>query len=158
MPTDPKLKATAYHEAGHAVLALLMGRPVQKVSIIPSQNRLGAVTIQKGRVKKSTDRLESEMLILLAGMAAEARVTGQYNLQGAGQDLAHVEKLALSRSPNSKQATKLIHKTLDKTNHLISQKTNWTAIKAIAKELLEHESISGRAARHHLDLATKNNL
>ena len=152
------MKATAYHEAGHAVVAILMGRTVQKVSIIPSQNRLGAVTIQKGRTKKTSDKLEAEMLILLAGMAAEARVTGTYNLQGASQDLRHVEKLALSRSPNSKQATKLIHKTLDKTNHLISNKANWQAIKTIAKELLEHESISGRAARHHLELAQQSNL
>ena len=71
---------TAYHEAGHAVMALLMGRSVQKVSIIPSQNRLGAVTIQKGRSKQVQDKLEAEMLILLAGMAAEGRISGQYNL------------------------------------------------------------------------------
>lgn len=146
-------KLTAYHEAGHAVMALLMGRSVQKVSIIPSQNRLGAVTMQKGRAKQVQDKLEAEMLILLAGMAAEGRVSGQYNVQGAGQDLRMVEKLAISRTGNPKQATKLIHKTLDKTQHLLSNKANWTAVKVIAKELLEHESISGRAAKHHLELA-----
>jgi ATP-dependent Zn protease len=144
---------TAYHEAGHAVMALLMGRSVQKVSIIPSQNRLGAVTMQKGRAKQVQDKLEAEMLILLAGMAAEGRKSGKYNLVGAGQDLRMVEKLALSRAGNPKQATKLIHKTLDKTQHLLSNKANWAAVKAIAKELLEHESISGRAAKHHLELA-----
>ncbi|MGJ8672873.1 M50 family metallopeptidase [Rubritalea sp.] len=144
---------TAYHEAGHAVMAILMGRSVQKVSIIPSQNRLGAVTMQKGRAKQVQDKLEAEMLILLAGMAAEGRKSGQYNLVGASQDLRMVEKLALSRAGNPKQATKLIHKTLDKTQHLLSNKANWSAVKAIAKELLENESISGRAAVHHLELA-----
>ena len=144
---------TAYHEAGHAVIALLMGRSVQKVSIIPSQNKLGAVTMQKGRSKQVQDKLEAEMLILLAGMAAEGRKSGKYNLQGASQDLRMVEKLALSRAGNPKQATKLIHKTLDKTQHLLSNKATWAAVKSIANELLEHESISGRAARHHLELA-----
>lgn len=144
---------TAYHEAGHAVMALLVGRTVQKVSIIPSQNRLGAVTMQKGRSKQVQDKLEAEMLILLAGMAAEGRKSGRYNLQGAAQDLRHVEQLALSRAGNPKQATKLIHKTLDKTQHMLSHKANWAAVKAIAAELLEHESISGRAATHHLELA-----
>ncbi len=33
--------ATAYHEAGHAVIALTLGRNVQRVSILPNQLRLG---------------------------------------------------------------------------------------------------------------------
>lgn len=144
---------TAYHEAGHAVMALLMGRSIQKVSIIPSQNRLGACTLQKGRAKQVQDKLEAEILILLAGMAAEGRKSGRYNVQGARQDLQAVERLALARSGNSGQATKLIHKLLDKAQHLLADKATWTAVKVIAAELIEHESISGRAARHHLTLA-----
>ena len=149
-------KLTAYHEAGHAVMALLMGRSVQKVSIIPSQNRLGAVTIQKGRSKQVQDKLEAEMLILLAGMAAEAKISGQYNLQGASQDLRLAEKLAMSRAGNTRQATKFIHKMLDKTQHLLSKKYTWAAVKAIAKELQMSEYISGRAAKHHLEIAQSN--
>jgi len=144
---------TAYHEAGHAVMALLMGRSVQKVSIIPSQNRLGACTIQKGRAKQVRDKLEAEVLILLAGMAAEGRKSGRYNLQGASQDLRKVEKLALSRSGNAKQASKYIHRMLDKTQHLLSKPSTWKAVKVIAEELIERESISGRTARHHLTMA-----
>ena len=150
--TDKRI-LTAYHEAGHAVMALLMGRSVQKVSIIPSQNRLGACTIQKGRAKQVQDKLEAEILILLAGMAAEGRKSGHYNVQGASQDLHVVEKLAMARSGNLRQATKLVHKLLDKTQHLLSDKATWTAVKVIAEELIEHESISGRAAKHHLTLA-----
>ena len=134
-------------------MALLMGRSVQKVSIIPSQNRLGACTIQKGRAKQVQDKLEAEILILLAGMAAEGRKSGHYNVQGASQDLHVVEKLAMARSGNLRQATKLVHKLLDKTQHLLSDKATWAADKVIAEELIEHESISGRAAKHHLTLA-----
>ena len=148
-----KKQLTAYHEAGHAVMALLMGRSVQKVSIIPSQNRLGACTLQKGRSKQVQDKLEAEMMILLAGMAAEGRVSGQYNINGASQDLRGVEKLALSRSGNAKQASKLIHRMLDKTQHLLSQGATWKAVKVIAEELQKNESISGRAAKHHLTMA-----
>jgi hypothetical protein len=144
---------TSYHEAGHAVMALLMGRDIQKVSIIPSQNRLGACTIKKGRAKQVQDKLEAEILILLAGMAAEGRKSGRYNIQGASQDLRNVEKLAMARSGNPRQASKLVHKLLDKTQHLLSNKSTWTAVKVIADELIEHESISGRAAKHHLTLA-----
>lgn len=148
---------TAYHEAGHAVMALLMGRSIQKVSIIPSQNRLGACTFQKGRTKQIQDKLEAEILILLAGMAAEGRKSGRYNLQGAARDLQMVEKLALARSGNPRQATKLIHKMLDKTQHLLTNRATWAAVKMIADELIEHESISGRSAKHHLTLAQNQN-
>lgn len=144
---------TAYHEAGHAVMALLMGRSLKKVSIIPSQNRLGACTFQKGRTKQVQDKLEAEILVLLAGMVAESRKSGRYNVQGASQDLRKVEKLAMTRSGNPRQAEKLIHKMLDKTQHLLSNKAAWSAIKVIASELIEHESLSGRAAQHHLSLA-----
>ncbi|MEP2775634.1 MAG: M50 family metallopeptidase [Luteolibacter sp.] len=150
--TDERI-LTAYHEAGHAVMALLMGRSIQKVSIIPSQNRLGACTFQKGRAKQVQDKLEAEILILLAGMAAEGRKSGRYNLQGAAQDLRMVEKLAMARSGNPRQATKLVHKMLDKTQHLLTNRATWAAVKMIAGELIEHESISGRAAKHHLALA-----
>lgn len=151
METDRIL--TAYHEAGHAVMALLTGRSVKKVSIIPSQNRLGACTIQKGRARQVQDKLEAEILILLAGMAAESRKSGRYNVQGASQDLRGVEKLALARSGNPRQAQKLVHKMLDKTQHLLHNKATWNAVKMIASELIEHESISGRAAKHHFTLA-----
>ncbi len=32
-----QLTATAYHEAGHAVMALSVGRLIQKVTILPGQ-------------------------------------------------------------------------------------------------------------------------
>lgn len=150
---DQQKELTAYHEAGHAVMALLMGRSVQKVSVIASQNRLGVCTIQKGRAKQVQDKLEAEVMILLAGMAAEGRRSGRYNMQGAAQDLQVVEKLALSRSGNAKQASKWIHRMLDKTQHRLSDKDSWQAVKVIAAELLEKESISGRAAKHHLSMA-----
>lgn len=154
---DDSRTLTAYHEAGHAVMALLMGRSVQRVSIVPSQNRLGTCTLQKGRAKQVQDKLEAEILILLAGMAAEGRKSGHYNVPGATQDLRAVEKLAMVRSGNPRQATKLVHRMLDKTQHLLSSKATWTAVKLIADELLEYGAISGRAAKHHLTLAQNQN-
>ena len=46
--------AAAYHEAGHAVMALSLGRLIQKVTILPSKSqfgevRLGVCEIRKGR-------------------------------------------------------------------------------------------------------------
>ena len=139
---------TAYHEAGHAVIAIVVGRPVNKVSIVPGGNRLGACKMSKGRKKASQDVLEAELLILLAGLAAEGRKSGRYNMQGAAQDLRSAEKLALSRAGNPRQAEKILRRSLDKVHHLFDQSVNWAATKSIAGALLESESISGREADH----------
>jgi hypothetical protein len=74
-PASFELTATAWHEAGHAVMAVSLGRPIEKVTISPARlqtggSRLGICKIQKGRTKPSNDQLEDDVLILLAGMVA----------------------------------------------------------------------------------------
>lgn len=148
---DAKRIATAYHEAGHAVIALALGRAIQRVTIVPNQSYLGACQIQKGRVKPSHDWLEDEILILFAGMVAEARITGTYCPQGAAQDLRGVRRLASMRADGERQVARLERRLLDKAEYLVQDEVHWTAIELVAGELLKHETISGRAARHHLD-------
>jgi ATP-dependent Zn protease len=76
-------EATAYHEAGHAVVALALDRPVVKVSILADRDRLGICFFGKAVFRPSEDWLEREMLIALAGLAAEARHTGAYDREAA---------------------------------------------------------------------------
>ena len=138
---------TAYHEAGHAVMALVFDRPVQKVSILPDQRRLGHCELRKGVSRASQDRLEADILILLAGVVAEAIHTGAYNWSGAALDVQSVRRLAIMRS-GAGHSDKLTRRLLAKTEHLLQQARNWKAVEQIATELLEKKSISGRAARH----------
>ncbi|MCA9010229.1 MAG: hypothetical protein KDB01_10810 [Planctomycetaceae bacterium] len=146
--------STAYHEAGHAVIAILFERPVHKVSILPDQRRLGHCELRKGVSRASQDRLEADMLILLAGVVAEAIYSGSYNWQGAAQDLQSVRRLAVMRS-GAVQADKLTRRMLAKTEHLLLQKRHWTAVEQIAAELVEKKSISGRAVRHFFEQSGK---
>src|SRR4051794_27681595 len=90
--------ATAYHEAGHAVVALAHDRPVHRVSVLPTQQHLGKCEFKKGVHRGSVDAIEREILISLAGMAAEARLTGTYDRAAAGRDLRFVRTLALQRA------------------------------------------------------------
>ncbi len=150
-PTDSQI--TAYHEAGHAVVALALGRAIQRVSILPNETRLGACEIKKGAVKPSDDDLETAMLVFLGGLAAEARFTGRYGWGGAAQDLQQVRAMCLSRAGNEKRADRLARRMLDKVEHLLEQPALWTATERIAAELLKATTISGRAARHLFDEA-----
>jgi ATP-dependent Zn protease len=75
---SPCDEATAYHEAGHAVVALILRRPVDEVSVLANRHFLGVGKFGKAGVRPSEDWLEREMLIALGGIAAEARHTGNY--------------------------------------------------------------------------------
>lgn len=152
---DPRLIATAYHEAGHAVMALLLGRDVHKVTVVPGKLhggvRLGACEMRKGRGRSSKDALEDEVLILLAGMVAEAQLTDSYCHLGAQQDLLAVRRLlSLDRAHNARQLERLEQRLIDKAEHLLSDAAASMAIRSIAGQLVEHSTLSGRAVRHWL--------
>jgi hypothetical protein len=140
-------EAVAYHEAGHAVVALALGRPVQSVSIQPDRVHLGTCEFQKGAFRPTADWIEREILISLAGLAAEARYTGDYAWDGAGRDLQYVRRLTVERA-GLRRAERLERRLLSKVEHLLAQEGNWRAVELIVAELLRRGEISGRAARH----------
>lgn len=146
-PYDP---ATAYHEAGHAVVAMALGRPVAKVSVLPNRDRLGVCHFRKGVFRPSKDWIEQEILISLAGLAAEARHTGTYARDAAERDLRYVRDLAVQRA-GPRQADRLERRMLAKTEHLLADDGYWRAVDLIAAELLARGEISGRTARHLFD-------
>lgn len=157
---SPSQIATAYHEAGHAVMAYVLGRLVEKVTVSPAQLqtggfRLGACKMQKGRSRPSKDHVEDEVLILLAGMVGESHYTQRYCQAGAAQDLQAVKRVLSTRTPRERQLQRRVQRLLDKAEHVLNDRVNRRAIAMIAKELLEKETISGRAVRHLLQEAAR---
>ncbi len=144
--------ATAYHEAGHAVIALALGRPVQHVSILPDRQQLGHCKFGQGRGRAAADWLEREILIALGGIAAEARHTGDYAWDGAARDQQYVFRLAVERA-GERQAERLQRRLLAKAEHILGKTGHWQAVELIAAELLRCGAISGRAARHLFEQA-----
>jgi hypothetical protein len=145
---------TAYHEAGHAAIALALGRPVHRVTILPNRDRLGQCEFGKGTFRPSDDALEREILIALAGLAAEARHSGRYEMGGADRDLRYVRRLVLERK-SERAAARYEERMLAKVEALLDDDGTWRAVEAIAAELLKHRTISGRAATHLYELATR---
>src|SRR5262245_42115832 len=148
----PSAEAAAYHEAGHAVVALALGRPIHRVSLTPDRAGLGLCEFGKGVFRPSEDWLEREILIALGGVAAEARFTGDYAWDAADRDLQYVRDLAVQRA-GDRQADRLERRLLAKAEHLLAKPGHWRAIERIAAELLRLGAISGRAARHLFDQA-----
>jgi cell division protease FtsH len=89
--------ATAYHEAGHAVVQVLSpdADPLHKVTIIPRGQAMGVTFSlpEKDRYGYGRRYCEATMRVLCAGRIAEGRKTGDTS-SGAGMDIRMVTRLA----------------------------------------------------------------
>lgn len=95
--SDEEKKTTAYHEAGHTLVArFLPGTdPIHKVSIIPRGRALG-VTMQlpvDDRHTYSKTYLENNLAVLFGGRAAEEIVFNSITT-GAGNDIERATAMA----------------------------------------------------------------
>ncbi len=95
--SDEEKKNTAYHEAGHALVAakLPYSDPLHKVTIIPRGMALG-VTMQlpiDDRHNYYKNYLETEIAILMGGRLAEELFLNQMST-GAGNDIERATELA----------------------------------------------------------------
>ena len=93
-------KVVAYHEMGHALVAMSLpgADPVHKISIIPRGIGALGYTIQRpieDRYLMTRDELENKMAVLLGGRAAEKLVFDHLST-GAADDLAKVTDIARS--------------------------------------------------------------
>ncbi|MBQ8651347.1 MAG: ATP-dependent zinc metalloprotease FtsH [Alphaproteobacteria bacterium] len=92
-------RLTAYHETGHAVIALLSPKsdPIHKVTIIPRGGALGMVVRlpEKDKVSVSKTELLSNIKVAMGGRAAEEIFFGPDNITtGASQDLKQATSIA----------------------------------------------------------------
>jgi len=95
--TDEEKRVTAYHEAGHALVAAMRDHadPLHKVTIIPRGMALG-VTMQLPEDDKHTvtkSYLETQLAILMGGRIAEEIFLKQMTT-GAGNDIERASDLA----------------------------------------------------------------
>ena len=95
--SEKERKTTAYHEAGHAIVACAIPDtdPVHKVTIVPRGRALG-LTMQlptEDRLSYSRRQLEDQISILMGGRLAEELVLDQLTT-GAGNDIKRATEIA----------------------------------------------------------------
>jgi cell division protease FtsH len=97
--SDAERRLTAYHEAGHAVVALRLPGldPVHKVTIIPRGRALGitASLPEEDRHSYSKDYLFARLVMLFGGRVAEEMIFGADKVTtGAGNDIERATSMA----------------------------------------------------------------
>ncbi|HSH44732.1 MAG TPA: ATP-dependent zinc metalloprotease FtsH [Longimicrobiales bacterium] len=97
--SEAERKLTAFHEAGHAVVALKVPGldPIHKVTIVPRGRALGVTASlpEEDRHSYSRDYLVAQLAMLFGGRAAEEMIFGAEKITtGAGNDIQRATNLA----------------------------------------------------------------
>lgn len=138
---------SAFHEAGHFVVALALDSPalrVRALHIHETDRHTGAVVTDSDGIYCWNDAREV-CTILLAGFHAESRFSGAPMVEAAATDLRQAEELIrdLSDSPHHWAAHAL--EISQRAKRLVAM--YWPAIQAVALELLATSALDEQRAR-----------
>ena len=191
--TDDEKRLTAYHEAGHAVVALNVPAtdPVHKATIIPRGRALGMVMQlpERDKLSMSYEQMTSRLAIMMGGRIAEEMIFGHDKVtSGAQSDIEQATRLArmmvtrwgfspelgtvaygenqeevflgmsMGRQQNVSEATaqkidsevrRLVEDGLNDARRILTEKQH--ELEALARGLLEYETLSGEEIRNLLD-------
>lgn len=167
--TEDSKKLTAYHESGHAIVALNTegAHPIHKATIIPRGSALGMVTQlpSSDETSVSKKQLLARLDVCMGGRVAEELIFGQDHITtGASSDLNTATELAqymitscgmsdaigpvhIKERPGSEmqsridaEVVKLLRDAYDRVKTLL--KKHEKALHALANALLEYETLS----------------
>lgn len=150
------MEPTAYHEAGHAYVAVYLGAKVRSVTIDPDNDdgpeRFGDTQIiwRRSRLSEKQFR-ERAIQVSLAGPVAEMLYTGDPFHPGLVAEWAHDWQTAWEladllfvdqrkRLEYLEQMTGVLYRLLDSEPH-------WSAVAALADHLLAHETLESEEVR-----------
>ena len=110
--TEEDKKLTAYHEAGHAIVALNVpgSDPIHKATIIPRGRALGMVVRlpENDRVHMSKQQLEANLAVAAGGRVSEELIFGSDNITtGASSDIEQATRIAKQMIMNWGMSDKL---------------------------------------------------
>jgi cell division protease FtsH len=124
--TEKEKRILAYHEAGHAVMAHLMGdlMPVQKATIVSRGQALGYTLNlpSEDRYLHTREELVDMMKVLLSGRAAEQIVFGRVT-NGAANDLERVTATARAMVFEYGMSEEAMSRTMRADNYALSEET-----------------------------------
>lgn len=150
-------RAVAYHEAGHAVMRLELSRRLSRVTIRPRGDILGHTKQRRSELDvdyfdprdwRLTRWAQTEIMCALAGPEAERRLTGRRNNSGARSDDECVLDVALQAEGYGDERRNAYVTWLKlKVRDWVAAPPVWAQIEALAKALLERDTLSGDEVR-----------
>jgi hypothetical protein len=150
--------ATAYHEAGHAVVAQHLGRGVRLIELTPgNEERAGRCHLH--RLRRDPDEgmndrdllswAVPEILISLAGQLAEARFKARNPIRWThhGDDSNAIDYALKVTQGSTDEATALCSWLFLRARGMVWRDAIWRRIVAVAEELASSGKLTGAEVR-----------
>lgn len=176
--SEESKKLTAYHESGHAIVALNTdgAHPIHKATILPRGSALGMVTQlpSSDETSISKKQLLARLDVCMGGRVAEELIFGEDHVTtGASSDLHTATELAqymvstcgmsdaigpvsVKERPGSEmqsridaEVMKLLRDAYDRVKRLLKKHEN--ALHALANALLEYETLNAEDIKQVAD-------
>ncbi len=146
-------RLTAIHEAAHAVMAELCGERLTQVEIVGDSEHTGTVeslrfpanpeeSLPDGETSRAVKR---RIKCVLAGIVAEAMVTGRHEWDDSSKDLDFAVRLAMQLVDDCEDVVPLLNEIRVELEEEI--RANWQAVEMLAVELMHRKSLTGSEAR-----------
>ena len=143
---------SAYHEAGHAFMAIYVGARVRSVTIEPDRDD-GPERYAEIQVEWPIDQFsereihEKSVLVALAGPVAEMLYSGDPYHPGLVAEWSADWQLAWAAAaplfPAERKRLAALEQTSIELYRLLDREDHWAALAAIVDNLLAHETLEG---------------
>jgi len=146
LPIDAE-RLTAFHEAGHAVMAELCGRLLTEVEIVGDREHTGSVQSLAfpPDPEAEAEDIERHLKIILAGTVAEAMVSGRQGWDEMSEDVDAAVRLGMRLVDDCEDVLPLLEDIgVDVERDL---QRNWSAVEMLAAELLARKTLTGSEVR-----------
>lgn len=150
------MEPTAYHEAGHAYVAVYLGAKVRSVTIDPDNDdgpaRFGDTQIiwRRSRLSEKQFR-ERAIQVSLAGPVAEMLYTGDPFHPGLVAEWAHDWQAAWEMAEllfvDQRKRLSYLEDLTGVLYRLLDSEPHWSAVAALADNLLAHETLESEEVR-----------
>lgn len=143
---------TAYHESGHALVAIQLGAVIRHVTIEPEWDdgpeRYADIAIEWKLDHLDTKEVEHRSIqIALAGPVAEMIYTGEPYHPGFIGEWASDWQIAWQSAerlfPDGRRRLRFLEQVTADLHQQLNNTHYWAAISAIADELMAHETLEG---------------
>lgn len=149
--------AIAFHEAGHAVMTVYCRMGLGTVSIIPANDFQGVCKTMKqpslskrdySLTTKAESRLNHRIMIAVAGDVAQRLFSRRRDPSySTSSDHALSLEMAGRTCGDLEETIALVNYLTISARNILRTPIQWDAVKALAKELLEKNSVSGKRAK-----------
>jgi ATP-dependent Zn protease len=145
------LTCTAYHEAGHVVIAAELQLPFRHATIVPDEDRgslghmlheLSDFAPDEVNDEQARQFFERHILCSWGGPIAEAFVAGRHNWRGARGDEESIKEMALKFCNGADlEATAYSNWLYIRAKTILVPLATWRAVEGVANALLEHRQL-----------------